>query len=411
MGDTLRHKRSGRLVLAAALIAILAFAGGLFAGVRGLPGSAFAAVFLPQTAPDDLNLSPLWRAWHVINEKYVPTGSDISTVSDQERIWGMIQGLAASLGDPYTVFLPPSEAEVFQADISGSFEGVGMEIALRDGILTVVSPLRGTPAERAGIKSGDRILEIDNVGTRGMDIDDAVGRIRGKRGTVVEFSILREGESDLLDISVVRDIINIPTLESEVLPDGIFVVRLMNFSAVSPNLFRSAMRDFATSGRNKLILDLRGNPGGFLNASVDIASYFLPEGAVVVTEDFGDKREPIVHRSRGFNLLRSRDFDAVILVDRGSASASEILAGALKHHGVATLIGNTTFGKGSVQEVVPITSDTALKVTVARWVTPNGEPIPDTGIVPDVEIEVGDDAPEDEDVALQRAVEFLITGK
>jgi carboxyl-terminal processing protease len=211
----------------------------------------------------------------------------------------------------------------------------------------------------------------------------------------------------VLEIKVTRDVINIPTIDSELRPDGIFVIELYNFSAVSSGLFRNALRDFIQSGSNKLIFDLRGNPGGYLEAAVEIASWFLPQGSAVVTEDYADKQSDIVHRSRGYNVFSS-DLKMVILVDRGSASASEILAGALQHYGIAQLVGTNTFGKGSVQELVPITADTSLKITVARWLNPGGKQIPVEGIPPDVEVKRTDEEiKEGKDSQLDKAIEIL----
>jgi len=418
-------RSSGSVVLGTSLIvAGAAFFLGAFVGNSALVRSAmpaFAAdIFLSDQQPENVDFSPVWRAWNVIDAKYVATG-DVATstaaststdvISDEDKVWGLIQGLAASLGDPYTVFLPPSEAEVFEADISGSFEGVGMEIAIRDNTLTVVSPLKGTPAARAGILSGDRIIEINGTETRGMGIDEAVQRIRGPRGSDVAFTILREEVSEALEITVTRDVINIPTIETYQRADGIFVVEFLNFSAVSPNLFRDAMRAFVLSGSNMLVLDLRGNPGGYLQAAVDTASWFLPSGRVVVTEDYGDNAGPIVHRSRGYDIF-SDDLQMIILLDRGSASASEILAGALQHYGIATLVGTPTFGKGSVQELIPITDTTALKVTVARWIGPGGDPIPTSGIEPDVEVKMTqEDIDAEKDPQMEKAVSILLGGE
>lgn len=370
------------------------------------------------TQPDGIDLSPVWKAWYVIDERYVAphvaTSSTLGASSTpngfsdpQERVWGMLEGLAASIGDPYTVFMPPVQAQIFQEDISGDFEGVGMEIAVRDSILTVVSPLKDSPAQKAGLKAMDKILEIDGVDTKGTSVEEAVKRIRGKKGTEVKFKIYREGATELLDIAVIRDVINIPTIETEKRPDGIFLIQLYNFSAVSSGLFRDSLREFLESGFEKLILDLRGNPGGYLEASVEMASWFLPAGAIVVTEDYAERQSDIVHRSRGYDVF-SDSLQMVILVDKGSASASEILAGALKHHGVAKLLGTNTFGKGSVQELVPITPETSLKLTVARWLNPGGLQIPIDGIAPDIMATTTEAfIKEGRDVQLEKAVEVL----
>lgn len=282
-----------------------------------------------------------------------------------------------------------------------------MEIAVRDKVLTVVSPLKGTPAERAGIKSRDLILKIDGVSTEGMDVSKAVQKIRGPKGTVVTFSMLRDGWNAPKEIKVTRDVINVPVITTTARTDGIFVIAVATFTSTAPDLFRKALREFVESGDRSLILDLRGNPGGYLEAAVDMASWFLPLGKVVVTEDYAGHAANVVHRSLGYNVFSDK-LKMVILVDRGSASAAEILAGALHAHGVGKLVGTNTFGKGSVQELVEITPDTALKITVARWVGPDGVHIPQDGIAPDVEVEISDeDAKDGKDPQLDKAVEIL----
>ena len=390
---------------------LLIFAIGIVLGVSLVYGGAAAQLASP---PSDVDFTPVWKAWKVIDEKFVPaavaTSTHVATTTaekNQERVWGMIQGLAGSLGDPYTFFLPPKEKEIFTEDISGAFQGVGMEIAVRDQVITVVAPLKGNPAERAGIKSGDKILKIDNVETRGMDISSAVSRIRGPKGTEVKLLVMREGFTEPREIKVIREVINVPIITTKARSDGIFVIELQSFTANSPELFRRALREFVESKYSNLVLDLRGNPGGYLEAAVDMASWFLPAGRVVVTEDYAGNADSIVHRSRGYNVF-NENLRMVILVDRGSASASEILAGALRHYGVAKMAGDRTFGKGSVQELVEITSDTALKITVARWLGPSGEQIPLQGIVPDVEIKNTEEAVKTgKDPQLEKAVEIL----
>ena len=391
---------------------LLMFAIGIALGVVFVfGGGAAAQLTIP---PQDVDFSPVWKAWRVIDEKFVPaavaTSTQVATSTaekNQERVWGMIQGLAGSLEDPYTFFLPPKENQIFADDISGAFEGVGMEIAVKNQVLTVVSPLKGSPAERAGIKSGDRILKIDNIETGGMDISTAVSRIRGPKGTQVTFLIMRESFTEPREIKVTREVINVPIVTTEARSDGIFVIELQSFTANSPELFRRALREFVESGSRSLVLDLRGNPGGYLEAAVDMASWFLPTGRVVVTEDYGGNAESVVHRSRGYDVF-NENLRMVMLVDRGSASASEILAGALQHYGIAKMVGDRTFGKGSVQELVEITSDTALKITVARWLGPDGEQIPLDGIVPDVEVKnTEEDVKAGKDPQLEKAIELL----
>ena len=375
-------RKHGALLILGILIAFFSFNLGFSQGesqvsmvVSGLENQA-------EGEPESVDFGAFWKAWNLINEKYVAASTTADRVSDQEKVWGAIGGLAASLKDPYTVFFPPVESEMFEADIRGNFEGVGMEVLSQDNAIRVIAPLKDSPASRAGIMAGDRIVEIDGTPTGGMSTEDAVMLIRGERGTRVTLTILREGREDPFEVSVTRDVINIPTIDTEQLPGGIFLIELYSFSSNSTNLFRLALREFILSGSDKLILDLRGNPGGYLEAAIDMSSWFLPASKVVVREDFGPKKEERVYRSRGYDVFPD-DFKFVILVDRGSASASEIFAGALSEHGKATLVGETTFGKGSVQELVDITSDTSLKLTIARWLTPNGVSISEKGIAPD----------------------------
>src|SRR3989344_2214269 len=357
--------------------------------------------------PVGVDFAPFWKAWDVLNEKFVPA-TTTKTVTDQDKAWGAIEGLASSLNDPYTVFLPPVENEIFESDVRGNFEGVGIEIAMRDGLLTVVAPLKGTPAYNAGVKSGDRIIKIGDKDTRELTIDESITLIRGKRCTPVTFTIAREGADKPIEITVLRDTINIPTIDTQRRPDGVFVISLYNFSSVSPELFRGALREFIDAKTDKLLLDLRGNPGGYLEASISMASWFLPPGKVVVREDFGEGKEEVAHRSLGYDIFNDK-LKFVILVDEGSASASEILAGALREHGVAKIVGEKTFGKGSVQELVPITPETSLKVTIARWLTPNGVSISDGGVKPDVEAKLTEeDIKNGRDWQMEKAAEVLL---
>ncbi len=360
--------------------------------------------------PEGVDFGAFWKAWSVLNEKYVPTTST-TTITDQAKVYGAIQGLASSLKDPYTVFFPPVENEIFQGDVRGNFEGVGMEIGIKDSILTVVTPLKGSPAEAAGLKAGDQIAKIDEKSSYNLSTEESVALIRGQKGTKVIFTVVRKDEKEPLTISVVRDVINIPTLSTSMRPDGVFVIELYNFSENSPDLFRKALREFIEAKTDKLLLDLRGNPGGYLEAAIDMASWFLPPGKTVVSEDFGAKQEPVIYRSRGYDIFNNK-LKFVILIDNGSASASEILAGALKEQGVAKLVGDKSFGKGSVQELVKITPDTSLKVTIARWLTPSGTSISKSGITPDIEVKNTKESSEKGvDLQKEKAVETLLNWK
>ncbi|MEN9913015.1 MAG: carboxy-terminal-processing protease, carboxyl-terminal processing protease [Candidatus Parcubacteria bacterium] len=354
-------------------------------------------------AVSDDEFAPFWKAWRELDDKYVAAAS----TTPEQRVWGSIQGLASSYGDPYTVFFPPVEAKMFEEEISGNFEGVGMEIGVKDKQLQVVSPIKNSPAERAGVKTGDLILKIGDKSTMDMSTDAAVKLIRGAKGTPVVITFLPKGSSKPVERTIIRDIIDIPTLDTERKEGGIFVIRLYSFTANSANLFRNALREFVLSGDKKIILDLRGNPGGYLDASWDMASWFLPAGKTVVTEDFGGNAEPKVYRSKGYDIFSS-NLKMIILVDGGSASASEILAGALKENGVAKLLGTKTFGKGSVQQLISITPDTSLKVTIARWLTPAGHNLSHDGLEPDYKVEPTEkDITDKNDVQMSKAVEIL----
>jgi carboxyl-terminal processing protease len=240
-----------------------------------------------------------------------------------------------------------------------------------------------------------------------MSTDEAVNLIRGLQGTSVKISFLPVGATKPVDRVIIRDVINIPTLDTDTKPGGIFVIKLYSFTAQSPDLFREALRKFILSGDHKMILDLRGNPGGYLDAAWDMASWFLPAGKVIVTEDFGKSAPAQVYRSKGYDIFNS-SLEMYILVDGGSASAAEILSGALHEQGVAKLVGVKTFGKGSVQELVPITDDSSLKVTIARWLTPNGHNLSHDGLDPDYAVPITDaDAKAGTDPQMDKAVSLL----
>ncbi len=353
------------------------------------------------------DFSPFWEVWNKIDEKY-PSPDE---TSDQQRVYGAIKGLVDSLGDPYSVYFDPAETKSFNEDIAGNFEGVGMEVGLKDKVLTVIAPLKDTPAYRAGIKSGDKILKIDDTLTAGLSVEEAIKLIRGQKGTTVVLTIAREGEREPKEIKIVRDTINIPTLDTELRADKIFVIRLYSFSANATRLFRNALKEFIDANTDMLLLDLRGNPGGYLNAAIDMASWFIQGGKVIVTEDYGGKQPAEIFRSRGYDVFNDK-LKFVVLIDGGSASASEILAGALQSHGRAKLVGTQSFGKGSVQEVVKITSDTVLKITVAKWLTPSGASISEKGLTPDYEVEITEkDSAAKKDPQMDKAVELLLNWK
>ncbi len=394
-----------------ALLIAIVFAGGYFTGLRVTNGISMVASSnlsnTQNTSSTTTDFSPFWKAWRILDSNFVPASST-TKITDQDKEWGAIQGLAAAYGDPYTVFFPPEDLKLFQDDIQGNFEGVGIEIDVKDGVLTVVSPLKGTPADKAGMRAKDMIIEINGTSTLNMSSQEATKLIRGPKGTPVTFTIVRDSKK--LEIKVVRDVIDVPIVTTKKRDDGVFVIQITSFSANSAEKFRDALREFVNSKSDKLVLDVRGNPGGYLEAAVDIASWFLPASDVVVKEDFGNKNKPgEVFNSKGYNIFTNK-LKMVMLVDEGSASASEILAGALKEHRVATLVGIKTFGKGSVQELIPVTDNSSLKVTIAHWLTPNGVSISKNGIDPDVTVKMTDtDRTSNKDPQLDKAVEILLS--
>lgn len=375
---------------------VLAFAlafGAFFSGIQVGQGanvteqkaslfSFFTSRSQAETPTNTPDLTEFWKVWNLMDKKFASASSS-ANVSVEERVDGAIEGLVDAFGDPYTVYLPPSDAASFNEDVSGNFSGVGMEVGLREGLVTVISPLPDTPAQRAGIVSGDVIVKIDDTSTEGMRIDEAVKLIRGEKGTVVTLQVFREGELEFLTIPITRDTIDIPTVKTEQIGDT-FILALYSFNALADSEVKKALKEYLESGANKLVLDVRGNPGGFLQSAVSISSYFLPAGKVVVSEAFGDESKNEIFRSRGRQIQLFTPNNLVVLVDGGSASAAEILAGALQDHGVATVIGAQTFGKGSVQELVSLEGGASLKVTVARWLTPNGTSISNGGLTPDI---------------------------
>jgi len=284
-----------------------------------------------------------------------------------------------------------------------------MEIDIKDGTLTVIAPLKGTPAEAAGIEAGDQIVAIDKKPTDGLSIEQAVRKIRGEIGTAVDLSIIRDGK--FVEVQIIRATIQVPETEDGIDDkSGVYHIALYEFSANSAYLFEQGLIRFRKSGSDKLVIDLRGNPGGYLDSAVDISSFFLPKGATVVTEDFDGKNRNSVHTSLGYRAI-PQNTKLVVLINGGSASASEIVAGALQDAKAATIIGTKSFGKGSVQKLIPLDGG-SLKVTIARWITPAGHWIMGNGITPDITVEI---TPEDVkaklDPQMARAVQFLTTGK
>lgn len=412
----LRRPVGKKALLGIAFIVVLVagFAGGVFVGAttgtRVFSSVPLLGDGLNATPDNSLDFTDFWKVYNVLNTRFVQTHGTSTPPTKQQIVEGAIQGMTAAYGDPYTVFFPPQQSKDFQSQIQGNFDGIGAEIGLnKDGVLTIIAPLKGSPAEKDGLLAGDLITAINGKTTEGISVDQAVDEIRGPKGSIVDFSIYRNQKT--IDVKVTRDTVEIPEIKNSYdASTGIYTIALYTFTANSGDLFNTALEDMQKTGAKKLIIDLRGNPGGYLDAAVSIASHFLPSGSTVVTEDYKGKQQNLVHTSTGSGGTPD-GLKTVVLIDQGSASASEILSGALQDNHIATLIGTRSFGKGSVQELVKV-GDSSLKVTVARWLTPSGRSISLSGLTPDIKVDrTQADVDAGKDPQMDRAIQFLSTGK
>ncbi len=304
----------------------------------------------------------------------------VEEVNDKDMIYGAIKGMLNSL-DPHSSFMPPEVFKEMQVDTKGEFGGLGIQIAIKDNLLTIIAPIEDTPAYRAGVKAGDKIIKINGNSTKDMSLYDAVSKLRGPKGTSVTITIIRAELKEPKDITIVRDIIKIKSVKSKLIDDNIGYVKLTQFQQRTALDLEKALRDLDKKGVNSLILDLRNNPGGLLNASVDVASQFLPPQKLVVYIKGKDKKRNEFHTT---NNKAHYDYPMIVLVNEGSASASEIVAGALQDRERAVILGTKTFGKGSVQTVLPLTDGSGIRLTTAIYYTPKGRSIQTTGIKPDI---------------------------
>jgi len=396
-------KRFSKVIIIAVLLIASAFFG-FYAGQQEGEKKAINQFFSKGAGEDvsNLDFTLFWETWQTLKEKFI----DKTKFDNQKMLYGAISGVVSSLEDPYTVFMNPEESKKFLEDVSGKFEGVGMEIGQKKGQLKIISPLEGTPAQKAGLRAGDKIVKIDDVFANELTVDEAVSKIRGDKGTEVTLTIFREDWNDTKEFKIVRDVIMVPSLKWEIKDNDIAYIRLYQFSEKAGYDFKKSSLEILGSPAKKIILDLRNNPGGYLEISKDIASFFLEKGSLVAIEDFGGKSESKKYIADGNDIFSG--FPIVVLINQGSASASEILAGALRDDREIKLIGETSFGKGSVQEIKNLNDGSSLKVTVAKWLTPKGQSISDHGLVPDVEVEITDeDYQNDKDPQLDKALEIL----
>jgi len=332
---------------------------------------------IPPFSQEEMRI--FYRTWEIMNNYFV----EPEKIDRKKAILEASRGLLRSLDDPYSEIFDEKQAKIFEEDMSGSFAGVGMEIGIRKGVLTVISPLEGTPAERAGIKSGDKILKIDGEDTSNLTLEEAVSKIRGQPGTKVTLTIYRDEWLEPKDFTLIRETINIPVVKSKLLLKNIGYIKLNTFNLTTYSEFIKAYLNLKNKGAKYWILDLRNNPGGYLEVAIQLAESFLPRGQIILKEQKRDKSTTNIISEGPGNL---NNLKMVILVNEGSASASEILAGALRDNLGIKLIGKKTYGKGSVQQIFPLDGK-MIKLTVAYWLTPQGIKLEGTGLKPDIEVE------------------------
>jgi carboxyl-terminal processing protease len=354
-----------------------------------------------------------WQVWDRLHERYV----DQSVLDTQKLVYGAISGMVAAAGDPYTVFFEPVTSQKFQEEVSGAFSGVGMEIGKRDDVITVIAPIKDSPAMRAGIMSGDVVVKVDDASSDGWSVEEAVSRIRGKKGTTVHLTLARQGVAEYLELDIVRDTIKVPAVDWRMLDNKVAYLQIYSFNANVDTEFIRAAQELTAAGATRLIIDVRNNPGGLLDSAVNISGWLMASDSLVVAEEFSDGTRNEL-RTKGNAKLAG--IPMVLLMNGGSASAAEILAGALHDIRGIDLVGEKSFGKGSVQQLEDFYNGSSLKVTVARWLTPNGVNISKTGIEPTIEVKL-DPAEYVEkgwelgtvgkDPQLDRAIEAVATAK
>ena len=392
-------------------VAVYAYGIGYHYGEEKILKTAPGFISQGESQPNKVDFSVFWEVWRRVTENYF----DKSNIDYKKMVYGAVQGMVKALGDPYTYYFSPNEAKEFNQELSGKYEGIGAEIGSRNKQITIISPLKGSPAEKAGVKPGDVILKIDNVYTDNLSIAEAVDLIKGKKGTKVTLLIKRDSWNEPKEITIKRDVIEIPTLDLEFLnaqgnkvdkaKAKIALIKIYQFNNLVDSEFRKAALDILDSNADRIIVDLRNNPGGFFNAAQEVGSMFIKKGEIIVWEQDGSGKKT-AFRSDGPSSLSN--YPVVVLINQGSASAAEILAAALKVDRGAMLIGKTSFGKGLIQKQINLFDGSSLKVTIAKWLTPAGDCINKIGLKPDVEVELTeDDWNKGKDPQLKKAVEII----
>ncbi len=346
--------------------------------------------------PKDVDFSLFWDAWDVVKANFINKNLDY-----KKMVNGAISGMLSSLDDPYTMFMNSEESKVFNEDLNGSFGGIGVEITVKDGLMIIIAPLDDSPAAKAGIKSKDVITKIDGEDVGNYSYAEAINKIRGEKGTNVVLTVLHEGNDEPEDITITRDTIKNDSVKWEV-KDDVMYIRISQFGDDTYDLMNKAAQEIQNKNLSKVIVDLRDNPGGYLTSSIDVASLFIPDGVIVQEQD----RNGDVNKMSTTHIPRLKDVKLVVLINGGSASASEIFAGAMQDHKKGIIIGEKSFGKGSVQTLEKLEDGSQIKITIAKWLTPDGRAIDKQGISPDIEVKMSDDDKNtDNDIQLQKAIE------
>lgn len=402
------QKKNTALFRSIALIAL--------GGILGWQGNAYSDSTTTSTlsgsdsaTEENLDLSEFWTVYNDIQESYV----DSSVIDSQKQVYGAIEGLVSALDDPYSVFMDPTETEEFNSSLNGELEGIGAELTVENGRLTIVSPLKNSPAEQAGLEPGDFIYLVDDKPTSEMSLFEAIMAIRGAKDTDVKLTIIREGNDEPIEVTITRKEIQVPSVElTEITKDGKKIAHLAiyQFGDDTYNEFEEAVRQIVLENPDGIVLDLRENGGGYLDASIQVMSEFFEDERTGVIVKYRDEKSEVTKTIGGGRLA---DIPMVVLIDEGSASASEILAGALKDYQRATLMGVQSFGKGSVQVLTELADGSTLRLTIAKWFTPNDHTIDHTGITPDIEVKEDEGAKfgEASDNQLNSAVDYLLTAQ
>lgn len=394
---------NNKSLIATAFLLVLSFTAGFSYGRNALPSQSGTENILGLVKGDrtrsgsDADFGIFWEAWDLVKENYI-----LGPLDEEKMVYGAVAGMVESLGDPYSTFLTPEENDKLENEMKGLFGGIGAEVGYRAGKIIIIAPLKDSPAERAGLMASDRIAEVNGQSTEGLNVDEVVAMIRGEEGTSVRLGIIRGGE--MLNFDITRETIMDKTVRWEMKDGQIAYVEITQFKQDTAKELDAQIGEILMQDPKGIVLDLRNNPGGYLDVVVEVAGKFIDEGKTIVIEQSGES-------DRAYKASGGRRFENMpmaVLVNEGSASAAEILAGALQDYKLATLVGKKTFGKGLVQGISELEDGSALKITVAKWLTPNGMNINENGIAPDVEADYSmDDYNAGRDPQFDKAVEIL----